>query len=56
MLQDGWWLENTSSLRREVAIRSLIHANWARLSEPSAPPFAFTVSITTNRTRPRSKV
>ena len=56
MLQDGWWLENTSSLRFELAIRSLIQANWVRLSEPSSPPFALTVSITTNRTRPRSKV
>ncbi len=56
MLHDGWWLENTTSLCFEAARRSLIQASWVWLSEPSSPPLALTVSMTTKRTRPRSNV
>ena len=56
IVSDVWWLNTITSRSVDAASVALSQSNWAWSIEPSAYPLGLTVSSTTNRHSPLSKV
>ena len=56
IVSEVWWLKTITSRSVDAASTDLSQLNWVWSIEPSAYPFGLTVSSTTNRHSPLSKL